>query len=895
MPHRLPRGIRRLLRLPFSADRARREVDDEVRFHLELRAESLRRRGLSADDAAREALARFGDPAELHDYSRTVSLPSRRRHAMLEAAQSVAQDLRFGIRQLRRAPGFAATAIVMCALGIGANTALFSVVHRLILDPLPFADGDRMVMLESTANGGAFRIQPTQNTVDTWVRGAHDVEQVVELADRSIVLGDTSAITPTEGYAVATVPGALAYVGARPALGRDLVADDTLADARAVALISHGLWQREFGGASDVLGKSILVDGDPRLIVGVLPPRFALPLINGAAGGIDLVDALRHGAPNRPVSAIAKLKPGFTAAEANRELGGLFAGRALEQSQVGGRPSRSALPRVTTGAELIGNGYRQIVIMLFGAVGFVLVIACANVANLILSRAWSRQREFAVRRALGAARARLARQMLVESLALGVAGGVVGLGVAAATLRIMVRVQPPHSTELNGAGLDPAVLLWSLGVALLTGVLFGAGPALFASRDDVSNSLKSAGRTAAGSERARRLRAGLVVVEIGLSVTLLAGAGLLVRTLMAMQRFDVGFAPRGLAGMPIPLTGKRYSNVASRPPILDAIIDRAKRTAGVDGVALALMLPPGNGISVARLEIEGIPSAETDSLKFVGIQSATPEYFKVAGIKVLEGRVFARNTAATDVLTSDEMMISAAFAKRFWPGANPIGRRIRLGAFGWSTIVGVVPDVQPPGQGNRIGPLQIYESLPAAPRYPMLVVRSRLAPAELSRVLREAAHEVDPSLRLRRDAATAEDEVAHFMSVHRFVLALLGGFASLALALAAIGLYGVIAYGVSQRTREMGVRIALGARAADVITMVLREAMSLSVVGIVAGGVGAVAATRALRGLLFGVQPGDPATLVATALILILVAVAAAYVPARRAASIDPIEAFRAE
>jgi predicted permease len=385
------------------------------------------------------------------------------------------------------------------------------------------------------------------------------------------------------------------------------------------------------------------------------------------------------------------------------------------------------------------------------------------------------------------------------------------------------------------------------------------------------------------------------VMEIGLSVTLLAGAGLLVRSLVAMQQFDVGFVPRGLAGIPIPLTGKRYSDLASRPPILDAMMDRARRTAGVEGVALALMLPPGNAISVARLQIDGIPLGETDTLKFVGIQSATPEYFKVAGIKVLQGRVFARNTTVSDLLRSNELMISSSFAKRFWPGASPVGRRIQLGDLGWPTIVGVVPDVLPPGRGNGIGSLQIYESLPAAPRYPMLLVRSTLRPTELSRVLREAAHDIDPSLKLRRDAATAEEEVAHFMSIHRFVLALLGGFATLALVLAAIGLYGVIAYGVSQRTRELGVRIALGARGSDVIAMVLREAMSLSAAGLVAGGAGAVASTRALRGLLFGVGPGDPTTLIGAAVVLGLVGIAAAFVPARRAASIDPIEALRAE
>jgi predicted permease len=901
---KLPDGVRRLFRLPRNATRVRAEVDDEVRFHLESRIEDLERTGASRADAERRALAQFGNVAELHEYHSSIERRQGRLRGVREWCDELAQDFRFGLRQLRRDPGFTAIAIVMAGLGIGANTAIFSILHHLVLAPLPFAGADRMVMLRATANDGAFLVEPTRSMVDLWRSRSQRVEHIVVFDQRRAIIGDSSVDTPTKGYAIATVPGALAYVGARPLLGRDLTGDDTLAGAPPVALISHAIWQRDYAESRSAVGQTIMLDGAVYTVIGVLPDGFALPFINRSEG-IDIINALQHtGRPNSTVSAIGLMRPGVTAKETDRELAALFASSAAERAaskvldeRDGLRRTARDVPRVFTAADSTGGGLQQIVIILFGAVGLVLLIACANVANLLLARTWGRQREFAVRLALGASRSRVARQVLTESIMLAVSGGLLGIGIAAATLRLVIALQPAGRKELTGVALEPAVLAWSLALTLGTGVVFGIAPALFASGSGVSSSLKSSSRAASAGRGARRFRASLVMFEVALSVVLLASAGLLIRTVVAMQRVDVGFRPHGLSGIAVTLPTKRYADLAAREAAWRGLLERVRATPGVEGATYAAILPPGNMIGTSGFEIDGIVRPAGDSIKLFGVQASTPEFFAVAGVSILRGRPFNASTTRSDKhgVGSDEVLVSESFVQRFLPGRNPLGVRVRQSGQSWSRIVGVVPDIRPPDMEWADRRVQIFEPLPTAPVSATLIVRSSLAAPLLAAAIRSAAHDVDPSLKLRQDLVRVDDLLRRHMGVHRLLLILLGTFAGMALVLAAIGLYGVVAYSVSQRTRELGVRVALGAEPGQVMQMVLRQGMRLSVSGILVGTGLAIVATRALRGMLIGVRPGDPLTLGSVAVVLGAVAIGASYAPARRAALVDPVEALRAE
>jgi predicted permease len=531
---------------------------------------------------------------------------------------------------------------------------------------------------------------------------------------------------------------------------------------------------------------------------------------------------------------------------------------------------------------------------MFGAVFIILVVACANVANLLMARAWSRQREFAIRTAMGASRGRLVRQVFTESVLLAVIGGALATAVGRLTLKILVASRPQSALDFEGARLEPTVLAWCFGLAVCTGIVFGLAPAFFVSAHRVGDSLKNGTRAAAGSAGARRTRGALVIAEVALSAVLLVASGLLLRSVVAMSRADIGVTTQGLWGVSVNVAA--VGDSIARQGAFDGILKRVRAVPGVQNATIALGVPPYFGIGMNQVEIEGRPTKPSDSLMAVNMNVARSDIFSIAGIRIVAGRPFTNESRPVDLFgQTGEIVVNETFAKRFFPDGKALGGRVRRGPGLFSTIVGIAADVVIPGdQRGARTKTQFYSSIGAAPRRAVLLVRSRGSMAAMLPSIEAAVHEVAPLAKVS-DERTSESFVAAQRSGHRFLLMLLGTFAGLALLLAAFGLHAVISYAVHQRTREIGVRVALGAQASDVSRMIVGQGLRLSVIGIVLGTAGGWFVARTMRALLYDVGPNDPVTMSVTAAMLVAVAVLASYAPARRALRIDPVDALRSE
>lgn len=887
----MPDGVRRAFRLPWRGrTQAGRDIDDEVGFHLEMRIADLRAAGFAPDAARAEALRRFGDTEALRDYCQTIDAPSARRAHVWAWLQGWVQDVRFAIRQLRRTPAFTTIAVLTLALGIGANTAIFSVVQHVLLAPIPYRGGDRIVqLLESIPSGNQAFIMPSAQMVRVWQARTRTLEQIVGYNSGEATFSD--GLTPEVLVSASIASDMLPFLGLRPLVGRNFTPRDTMAGAAPVALLGYGVWQRRYGGSSDVLGRLVNLNGKSFVVIGVMPREVGLPFAPGDRG---IWMPLHLTTPNERLNVMGRLRSGSSARDATRELSAITAA-----SPGAADGSKSAL--VSTRKDLLGDSYRRTLIMLFGAVGLVLLIACANVANLLLVRAGSREREFAVRAALGAGRGRLVRQVLTESMLLALVGCAVGVLLAWRGLDLIVALAPGELNNLAGVRLAPVVLAWSLGISVVTGLVFGIAPALLATEHTIGESLKSATRTASGSARARRVRGTLVVGEIALSVVLLVGAGLLVRSFSALEHVDPGFDPHGLVGISIEMPKENFSSPASRHAALAQIMDGVRRIPGVKSATVSSNMPPNGGVAFGDLEIEGRSLASSNQVSLMGFATGGENYFGVIGLPLGEGRIFTPVSppTASDSVAGDggshEIMINERFAKRFWPTGGAVGARIRLGDTGdWKTIVGVVGDAQLPGDLGVESQLRMYVPFSAVVPDMEIIVRSSVPSGTLVPKITTAITRVDPFIRVHK-AQTAESIIADAVVQPRFAMALVATFALLALILAVVGLYGVMAYSVSQRTREIGVRVALGARSREVISLILVQGFVLVAIGIVIGVAAAVGTTRAIRSLLFGVSPTDPFTFVFASTLIALVAALACYIPARRAALIDPVIALRAD
>ena len=799
-------------------------------------------------------------------------------------------DLRFALRGLRRQPGFTAVALVALALGIGANTAIFSIVNGVLLRPLPYAEPDRLVQIwrDLRLQGGPAQEWASPPVFFEWQAESDVFEKVAAVGGWGPTLTGESDPERLAGAMVSR--DYFDVLGVRPVLGRTFTRDEDRPDGPPAVVLSGPLWRR-LGADPDLVGRAIVLNGRPATVVGVLPDGFRPAVVPGAEiFGASRLDPASRARNYLVLRTIGRLKAGVSIDAARARLEAL-AGRLEANYPDTDKGARIALVPLH---EQIAGPLRPAIMVLVGAVAFVLLIACANVANLLLARASARGRELAVRAALGAGRWRIARHLLTEAMVLAAGGAVLGVLLASWSVDALVAASPIGTAGFDDLGVDPTVLGYTAVIAAMTGLVFGLAPVLSAGRARAMLALKDAARGGAAGG-GRRLRAALVVTEIAVSLVLLVGAGLLGRSFVQLLAVDPGYRTDRVLTAPLGAPESRYAERPQVAAFYDRVLERAGALPGVRRAALVSILPLVPGDNDANFSIEGRPEPANDFDRPVAwYRMASAGYFDTMGIRIVRGRGFTEEdtVAAPGVVTVNETL-----AGRYWPGEDPVGRRIRLGGgpdAPPATVVGVVSDVRQRGLDQPpVAEMYLpYRQMPS--RFMTLVLATEGDPSSVAAPLRAAIREIDPDLALA-GIATMDELRASSVTGPRFLMGLVGAFALAALVLAAIGIYGVVSYGVAQRTSEIGVRMALGAGRGDVLRLVVGGGLRLALAGVALGVAGALAATRAMATLLFGVTATDPATFVATTVALAGVATAASLVPALRATRIDPIEALRAE
>lgn len=810
--------------------------------------------------------------------------------------EGLLKDIRYSFRSLLKHPGFTAIVVVTLAVGIGASSAIFSVVNTVLIRPLPYAHAERIVAIQAIGRDGK-RVQISPANFLDWRAQNTVFEHLAAILTRpaNLALADQAerldlAMTSANFFSV---------FGTEPERGRFFIAAEEQAGHAPVVVVSHALWQRRFGGDESLVGKPITLDGNSYTVVGIAPPGFQYP---------DKTDVWLPPFRLAPVmserqdptqvrgfgmlAAVALLKPGVSLPQAASEMETITTRLRQQYPETN---NRSFNPVVSLHKHLVGET-GSMLLLLFGAVSFVLLIACANVANLLLVSAAARQKEMAIRTALGASRMRVIRQLLTESLILAFAGGAIGLLLALWGVALMMKLLPHDFPRVGEINLDWRVLAFTLLASVLTGILFGLAPALQTSKTDVQESLKESGRSSSGGRRHNRLRNLLIVGEVALSVVLLVGAGLLFRSFLRLQAVDTGFTSQQLLTVQLSPAGSNYRRDADYISFYSQAIERVSAIPGVEAVGAINTLPLGKG-PTAGFRIEGRPPLTIDKWPGGNYRTVNTDYFHAMNIPVVQGRAFNDHDTETAPLV---MMINQALARRDFPNENPIGKRINLGntdAKGqpvWWEIVGVVGDIRNLELREAGAPEFYLSALQDSFPNMYLVVRTSVEPTSIAGAIRQAAAEVDKSAAVS-DIKTMDHIVSEAVTQPRFNLVLLGLFSGIALLLSAAGIYGVTAYSVAQRTHEFGIRMALGAQVGDVLRMIIRQGMLLISVGIAVGLVASFALTRLLRSLLFGVSVTDPLTFVAIIFLLTLVALIACYVPARRATKVDPLVALRYE
>ena len=883
--------------LPWVRERRTRELTDELRTHLEMATADRIARGESPADASAHARREFGNVGLVQEISR-----DRWAGASLER---IAQDVRVALRLLRRAPGFTTVSVLTIALGIGATTAMFSVVDATLLRPLPYPHPEQLVRIEDDLVGvGAHNVgMSTPEWKDLQRSGVFEFVSPTWFDDQNL----TGAARPQRVGLLSVAPNYFALLGIKPQLGVTFDPADATPGFNQHIVISDGLWRRAFGADPKVLDRVVQLDSDSYRIIGVMPPGFEAPGRSKEERSTEVWPAMGFAGPpittfqaRTPLfpSAIGRVRSGLTVAEAQRRIDVLVAALRV-QFPADYPPQREWTVRLVPLKESIVGDVRPSLLFLLGAVGLVLLIGCANVANLLLARATARGREMAVRQALGGSASRLTRQLLTESIVLSLLGGVVGVAVLFVTRASLVRLLPTSLPRLGDVTISWGVLLFALGLSMIASAVFGLAPALQVRRLDVTSVLREEGRGTTGSSAQMRTRRLLVIAEFALSLVLLSAAGLLARSFWGLLNTRLGFEPNGIVlvrtRLPYPNDPREdlYATAADEAPFVREVLRRVKALPGVQDAAIGstssipLDHPEQNQI-VSRVLFEE-RAAEQPSL--IANAVVVPEYFHMLGLPLLQGRLISDRDNENSPLV---VVINQSMARTYWPNQDPVGRRLKLSprAETWNTVIGVVADARTEALETSGTPVVYASVYQQRAKHLAIFVRGHVAPAMVARQVREQVQAVNSALPVF-EPETLEETVSASLAVRRLSMEMIVGFALTALLLAGLGIYGVVSFTVNERAHEIALRAALGAQRSEIMKLVLRQALELAMRGGSVGLVGALAVSHLMAGLLYGVSATDPLTFGVVTAILTFVALAACYIPARRAVLLDPMTPLR--
>jgi len=885
----------------FRQTQGDRELDAELESHLQLHAADGVRSGLTPDEARRRAVLKLGG------LERTREQYRDRRG--LPAFESLVRDVRYAVRVLRQRPGFTLAAVLVLALGIGANTAIFSVVNAVLLRPLPYPEPERLTFVWHVPPADAFpgmtqfSVSPA-NFLD-WQRQSRSFERMALMQFRSFnISGQTG---PETLRAAGVTPGFFDVLGVQPILGRTLRPEEDIRGQHRVVVLSERLWMRRFGGDSNILGRKLSLGGEPFTVVGVMGPTFRLPQFAELWTPLAWTDEERTVRNNHNATVIARLRHDVDLQTANTEM--TVISRRLEQQYPEDNKSWGAVV-IPLHQDLVAD-IRPSLMVLLGAVAFVLLIACANVANLVLARTIGRRKEIGVRLALGASGGRVLRQILCETAVLGVAGGVIGLLVASAAVKLIVAYFGTTLPEAMAVHLDLPVLTFTLLLSLATGIVVGAGAAWRLTRTNVSDALKQGLSRTDADNSGTRTRNALVVAEVALSLMLLIGAGLMVRSLYHLQNADMGMDPRNVLAAALIVPQARYDTPEKQTRFYDRVLERVRALPGVESASLTASVPLSGDVGNWPIAIEGRPTPPASQQPTVVGVIASPGFLHTLRIGLVSGRDLADSdishqtaaSPATASIASDTsgrptaILISQSMAKHFWPNQDPLGARLKC-IFLPDTalqVVGVVKDAKIDALDALVPRDVMYLSFRQLQNgFMQLMVRTTSSPLVHVGAITKAVHELDPEQPVV-DIRTMDEVAMGSISRRRFTMLLLASFAGLALLLAAVGIYSVLSYAVRQRVREIGIRLALGARPADVLRMTVFNGMRPTLVGVVIGLAGAAAISRLLSSFVFGISGTDPATFASVVALVLIVGFSASLIPAYRATMVDPIKTLRDE